>query len=152
MYMSISDFLELWPDSSNSWTFPPGCLTYPSDPTYLKPNSFFSKQISSLHIANFVNSPLPRPCTPRHFDSCSPSPSITQHQHLVHPFYPSCYLHSSGPRSSHSCYWLSLLTSLCLSPALAPSKCTCPSVLILPKRCLPSQSQLRCFQCLPLPF
>lgn len=57
MYVFISDFLELWSGTSNSWTFPSGCLTHLSNPVYLKlnPMVFFSKQISALHLPNFVN-------------------------------------------------------------------------------------------------
>lgn len=47
-YKSISDFLELQFDISNSWTFPPGCLAHHSNPIYLKLNPAAFSQTNFL--------------------------------------------------------------------------------------------------------
>lgn len=101
-----------------------------------EPNSFFSKQISSLHLPSFVNNNLHSCPYPAQelcviFDSCSPSPSTTEHQCIVYPFHPSCHLCSSGPMSSHQYYCNNLqLVSASMLPLLQ-ANALCTAVLII---------------------
>lgn len=66
MYVFISNFLELWSGTSDSWTFPSGCLTHLSNPVYLKlnPTAFFFPNKFPLFTYQILLTMPPLPPSP----------------------------------------------------------------------------------------